>query len=291
MRDGKVKGRLRCARRMACHSGAMLRSILLALDDTPGAQAARDMAFALARRHGARLTALVVLDRPHTLDEAEPVPVGGSAFATRRNAALARAVEEEAARVLAEAREAAQGFAFAVERSEAAPEEALLAAGAAHDLVVIGRDSTLGREACDDGLAPVIEALVQDGARPLLVVPPGPAPLDGPVLAAAQPGLASQRALQLFALLGLGRGRAVTVQGFGADPGPVAAYLALHGCEARAVPAEGEAEAILPAGARALGAALLVIGAEPEGGLARLVFGSAAASLLRGAPCPVFIHG
>ncbi|MFL1460701.1 universal stress protein [Roseococcus sp. DSY-14] len=269
----------------------MLRSILLALDDTPGAQAARDLALALARRHGARLTALVVLDRPHTLDDAEPVPVGGSAFATRRNAALARAVEEEAARVLQQAREAAQGFSFTVERSEAAPEEALLAAGAAHDLLVIGRDSTLGREACDDGLAPVIEDLVRDGARPLLVVPPGPAPVDGPVLAAVQPGLASQRALHLFALLGLGQGRGVTVQGFGEDPAPIAAYLVLHGCDAQAVVAEGDPEAILPAAARALGAAMLVIGAEEEGGLSRLVFGSAASALLRAAPCPVFIHG
>lgn len=54
----------------AAHGGgtlhAMLCSILLALDDTPGAIAARDLAFALARRTGAAVTALIVLDRPHT---------------------------------------------------------------------------------------------------------------------------------------------------------------------------------------------------------------------------------
>ncbi len=290
MRPAKVKGGLRCAGRMAWHAGAMLRSILLALDDTPGAVAARDLAFALARAHGARLTALVVLDRPHTLDEAEPVPVGGSAFATRRNAALARMVEEEAARVLAEAQAASGDIAFAVERSEEAPEAALLAAGASHDLLVIGRDSTLGAEACDDGLSPTIEALVRDGARPLLVVPPGPVP-EGPVVLAAAPGLPAQRTAQLFALLGLAAGRRVHVLGFEGDPAPLAAYLALHGCDARAVAVQGEAEAILLAEARTAAASLLVLGAEEEGGLARLIFGSATAALLRAAPCPVFIHG
>lgn len=290
VRRSKVKDRLRCAPRMACDDAPMLRSILLALDDTPGAVAARDLAFALAREHGARLTALMVLDRPHTLGDAGPVPVGGSAFATRRNAALARMVEEEAVRVLAAAEAASEGLRFAVERSEEAPEAALLAAGASHDLVVIGRDSTLGAEACDDGLSPTIEALIRDGARPLLVVPPGPVP-EGLVVAAARPDLPSQRTLHLFALLGLGQGRAVRLLGFGTDPAPLAAWLALHGCDARGVAVEGDPEAILLAEARAAPASLLVLGAEEEGGLARLVFGSATAALLRSAPCPVFIHG
>ena len=86
----------------------MLRSILLTLDDTPGAMAARDLAFALAREHGARVTALVVLDRPHTLDSRQSVPIGGASFATRRNAALAAQVEAEAAKV-PEARPAGVG--------------------------------------------------------------------------------------------------------------------------------------------------------------------------------------
>ena len=55
----------------------MLHSILVALDDTPGAVAARDVAIALARHTGAALTAAVILDRPHTESENEPIPLGG----------------------------------------------------------------------------------------------------------------------------------------------------------------------------------------------------------------------
>lgn len=274
----------------------MLRSILLALDDTPGALAARDLAFALAREHGARVTALVVLDRPHTLDSHEPVPIGGASFATRRNQALAAQLEAEAASVVEAAHLASAGLAFDVVRRPEAPEAALLAEGAFHDLVVIGRDSTLGREACDDGLSPTIEALVRDGARPLLVVPPpsltaGLVP-GGPVLMAEAAGLPTQRTLHLFALLGLGRDRPIRVFSMAGNGEALAGYLRAHGLDVQGVTiVQEDGHAQLLDEARRLQAALLVIGAEEEGGLARLVFGSETARLLRASPCPVFIHG
>ena len=267
----------------------MLRSILVALDDTPGAAAARDLAFDLARRKGARVTGLLVLDRPHTLDSHEPVPLGAGVFAARRNAALAAAVEAEAVRVLDEARAAAHGIAFTVARSEAAPEPALLAEGAAHDLVVIGRDSTLGREDTEDGLSPTIEALIRDGARPLLVVPPAPA-RGGPVLVVQEATLPSQRTLQLFLLLGLAGEASVRLLSFApADAEAMAGYFLAHGVAVEPVRQAGpHADAVL---AEAADASLLVIGAGEEGGLRRLVFGSETGRLLRAATCPVFIHG
>ncbi|MCX8132761.1 MAG: universal stress protein [Roseococcus sp.] len=274
---------------------AMLRSILLALDDTPGALAARDLAFALARKTGAGLTAAIVLDAPHTRDLHEPVPLGAGAFAVHRNAKLAEAVEQEAEQVLAAARAAGQDLRFEVVRREEAPEPALLAEGARHDLIVIGRDSTLGREASEDGLSPCIEALIADGVRPLLVVPPGVAPdAAGPVLLGYRETAAAMRTVQLFALLGLGRESEVKLLDFSpegrAGPG-IAGYLARHGCAASAARAEGEEHDVLLAEARSLPARLLVLGAEEEGRLARLILGSATARLLRAAPCPVFIHG
>lgn len=270
----------------------MIRSILLSLDDTPCAIAARDLAFALARRTGAAVTAVLVLDRPHTMDTREPVPVGGAAFAERRNARIAAALEAEAASVLAAAREAAGELPFDVVRRAEAPEPALLAEGAAHDLIVIGRDCTLGREQAEDGLSPTVEALIRDGARPLLVVPPEAPPAAGPVLVGYDGSLPAMRTLQLFALLGLAEDSPVKLLDFseGATAAPLG-YLARHGLRAEGAAAEGDAHDILLAEARSLPARLLVLGADEEGGVARLIFGSATARLLRAAPCPVFIHG
>jgi nucleotide-binding universal stress UspA family protein len=268
----------------------MLRTILVALDDTPGATAARDLAFALARRHGARVTGLLVLDRPHTLDSHEPVPIGAGAFMARRNAALAALVEAEGARVLDAARAAAGDLDLTVARREEAPEPALLAEGAGHDLVVIGRDCTLGREEAGEGLSPTVEALVRDGARPLLVVPPGPA-REGPILVAHEATLPSQRTLQHIALLGLAGEGGVRLLSFTPAPetAAMAAYLRSHNIQAEAVHARGEVtDALL---AEAGTASMLVLGAGEEGGLARLFHGNGTARLLRASPCPVFIHG
>ena len=275
----------------------MIRSILVALDDTDGAQRARDLAIAYARRTGAALTMATVLDWPHAKDAHEAVPPGGAAFKERRDAARAKRLEEEAEAAFAACAAAAGQTPFARLRLTDAPEPALLAAGAAHDIIVIGRDSTLGLEDCPDGLAPVIEALLHDGARPLLVVPPGPAPAGETVLLAYDGSIPGMRAVQLFALLGLAGEMTVRVLSVAEDRAAATAmaevaagYLRAHGLAAEALGIEGShpVDAIL-AEATALPARLLVMGAYENSGLRTLFTGSATRRLLRAAPCPVFV--
>ncbi|MGK7866474.1 universal stress protein [Falsiroseomonas sp. E2-1-a20] len=281
----------------------MLRSILVALDDTPGAKAARDAAFALSRRSGAVLTAAVVLDRPHTQSEHEFVPIGGAAFKARRDAALAKRAAEDATVALAECAQAAAGHPYTELQLDDAPEPALLRAGATHDLLVIGRDSTLGLEATEDGVAPVIERLLMDGARPLLVIPPGSVPVDsvpaeGPVLVGYDASIPAMAALQLFALLGMGEGAPVRVASAAetreaalAMAEEACTYLRRHGLDATPMALVGDRPAdLLLAEAEGLRARLLVVGSYEESGLRRLFTGSATHVLLQRATCPVFIH-
>lgn len=277
----------------------MLRSILVALDDTPGAQSARDAAFALARRTGAALTAAVVLDNPHTRSEHEFVPIGGAAFKARRDEALAARAEADAATAFTACAAIAGDTPYTELRLTDAPEPALLRAGATHDLVVVGRDSTLGREETADNVAPVIEQLLMDGARALLVVPPGAVlAAEGPVLVGYDASIPAMAALQLFALLGLAEGSPVRVASAAADRETAlamaeegCAFLRRHGIEAAPLALAGGRPAdLLLAQAEALGARLMVLGAFEESGLRRLVTGSATHVLLREARCPLFIH-
>ena len=274
----------------------MLRSILLALEDTDGGIAARDYALALARHTGAALTAAVILDRRDLTDAYEAVPPGASAFKERRDAALLRQAQEAGAAAVAALLEAAGDLPFTVEELAEAPTPALLAAAGAHDVLIVGRDSRLGREAAEDGLAPAIEALLHDRTRPLLVVPPG-ARFD-PAAAAlvaydGSPG--ALRAVQLFALLGLGRGGA-TVLSVADDEakaaalaGTAAGFLQRHDVRAKALPVIGThpVEALL-AEAAAMPAGMLVMGAFEHTGLRALFTGSATKHLLRRAPCAIF---
>jgi nucleotide-binding universal stress UspA family protein len=193
-------------------------------------------------------------------------------------------------------REAAVDFPFAVQELAAAPAPALLTAAGAHDLLIVGRDSSLGRETAEDGLAPTIEALLHDRTRPLLVVPPGARfdPAASALVAYdASPG--AMRAVQLFALLGLGRAGA-TVLSVADDEakaaalaGTAAGFLQRHDVPAKALPVIGThpVEALL-AEAAAMPAGMLVMGAYEHMGLRALFTGSATKHLLRRAPCAIF---
>jgi nucleotide-binding universal stress UspA family protein len=274
----------------------MLRSILLALDDTEGAIAARDYALALARHTGAALTAAVLMDRPGVTAAHEAVPPGAAAFKERRDAALLRQARAEAEEALAGLRQAADGMPFTVQTLEASPAEALLAAAGGHDMLVVGRDSTLGREEAEDGLSPTIEALLHDRTRPLLVVPPG-ARFDpaASALVAFDGSPGALRAVQLFALLGFGACGA-TVLSVADDEakaaalaGTAAGFLQRHDVPAKALPVIGThpVEALL-AEAAAMPAGMLVMGAYEHSGLRVLLTGSATKHLLRRAPCAIF---
>ena len=274
----------------------MLRSILLALDDTEGAIAARDYALALARHTGAALTAAVLMDRPGVTAAHEAVPPGAAAFKERRDAALLRQARAEAEEALAGLRQAADGMPFTVQTLEASPAEALLAAAGGHDMLVVGRDSTLGREEAEDGLSPTIEALLHDRTRPLLVVPSG-ARFDpaASALVAFDGSPGALRAVQLFALLGFGACGA-TVLSVADDEakaaalaGTAAGFLQRHDVPAKALPVIGThpVEALL-AEAAAMPAGMLVMGAYEHSGLRVLLTGSATKHLLRRAPCAIF---
>ncbi|CAH0224918.1 universal stress protein [Roseomonas sp. CECT 9278] len=275
----------------------MIRSILVALDDTDGARRARDLAIDLAHRTGASLTAATVLDWPHVRDAHEAVPAGAAAFKERRDAARTRRAEEEAEAAFAACTAAAGDMRFTRLRLTDAPEPALLAAGVSHDLIVIGRDSTLGLEDCPDGLAPVIEALLHDGARPLLVVPPGPPVTAGGVLVGYDGSIPAMRAIQLFALLGLAGDLPVTVLSVAETRAEAtrlaeeaAGYLRAHGMAAQPLALDGArpVDALLTEAA-AMPARLLVMGSFETSGLRALFTGSATRRLLHAAPCPVFV--
>ncbi|WP_137180539.1 universal stress protein [Roseomonas sp. AR75] len=274
----------------------MLRSILVALDDAPSAVAARDLAISYARRTGAKLTVAVVLDRPHTRSDHEAVPLGAGAFKEHRDAMLTAQAEAEAQKALADCAAAAHGLDYTVLRLEDAPAPALAKAGAAHDLIVLGRDCTLGREQADGGVAPVIEDLLRDGARPLVVVPAGwQAPGTGPVICAYDGSAPAREAFHLFALLDLAGDAPVRVAALGgseADARKLAeeGVTCLRGLKAEAVPLTGNdvAEAVLGE-VRRSGARALVMGAFGGSSFIRMLVGSTTDVLLRDCPVPIFV--
>jgi nucleotide-binding universal stress UspA family protein len=273
----------------------MIRSILAVLDDTPGAMKARDAAIAFARRTGAQLTAAVVLDDPHAAGAVEAVPPGAGAFLERRNAALAKRLAEEADAALDACRAAAGSLGFETLVLHDAPAEALIQASARHDVVVVGRDSSLGMEETRRGVAPSIEALLLRGAKPVLIVPPEAERTEGPVLVGYDGSVPAMRAVHAYALLRPLDAEVVVVS-VGADraageatAADAVALLQRHGFSARPLGLGGSRPIdLILAETATLAPRLLVMGAFEEGGLRTWLFGSGTRKLLREATCPLF---
>lgn len=264
----------------------MIRSILLALDDTPGSDAARLWTGNLAARCGARVTGLVLLDRRHLFDPAHP---------EHGPADLLERAHARAETVLAALRHDIPG---AAAECLDAPEGRLRHETHGHDLLVIGTDAAVNGNALEDGISPRLGRLVRDGSRPVLAVPPG-APRTGPVLVAYDGSVPCQRSLHMAVLLGLLDGQSVHIVSV-ADQAAQGAALACqahqllgpHGitAETRGLQAEHPVEAVMAEAGR-LGAAMLVIGAFAHGhSLRARGTQSATARLLRDAPCAVFLH-
>jgi hypothetical protein len=176
--------------------------------------------------------------------------------------------------------------------SRQAPEPGLRQAMEAHDVLVIGRDSTLGAEPADGGIAPAVLRLSYEIGRPLLIVPP-PAPAEGRELLARERDIFFQRTIHMCLLQGLFHGLKVkpyTLAGGKEGPGVgLTAVLEKYDidCEAEE-DVEGRVTDRMLAQAPAEQAGLIVSG--EFGRVAPGRFPSVAAAKAFNAHCAIFVY-
>lgn len=276
----------------------MLRSLLVALDDTPAGAAAIEFALRLANIHKARLRGLSVIDRDFI---APPSPGRAGAMFYKERADAARLAE-------ARSRDEILGKAFVETCARAGigadcafedgvPLASLQAASNPHDAIVMGRDSDLHDEAAD-GCADTVRKLLKETPRPLIVVPAG-APAPKRALVAYDGSIPSARALQLFALLGVAHGLEVHVLAVHVDlavararADEAARYLGLHGTasQAHGVDSKADPADIVAAEIRSREIGLVAMGAYGHEGLRAKLLGSFTTKLLTGSPAALFVH-
>jgi len=276
----------------------MLRSVAVALDDGPGSLEARRIAVATAKRLGASVVGLALLDLPD-LAPIEPSRAGASAFKAHRDQVVVEEARGKLAALAASLREeaAAAGVAVEILDTEGSVQEGMLEAAQVADLLVVGADCDfLFTEEAE--LAEGLRELLHDTPRPLLLCPAIPGPV-GPVVVTLDGSAAGLRALFLFALLGLGQGSEVAVVAFDEDLEVArrraeqgAKLLGRHDVPARieAVGLDGERiEVALLREVRRHSPGLLVMGSLAPRGLWGRLFGDRTGELLEAAGCPVFV--
>ncbi|NOY44271.1 MAG: universal stress protein [Deltaproteobacteria bacterium] len=174
----------------------MIRRILVVLAGTRFTPSAIRIALDLARRHGAELTGLAVLDR-RKLDSVGPVPAGASAHAERLRAHRFGVRREQVAAAVRDFRQAceAAGVIYGVEEGDV--NDLITSRSRYHDLTVFGLRSllegSLGAEHSEAALA----RLIGDGVRPILAVAEELRPIRRALIAYSG-SVGSARAMRCF---------------------------------------------------------------------------------------------
>jgi nucleotide-binding universal stress UspA family protein len=287
----------------------MLKSILVALDGSASSLRAARIALALSRRHGAHVKGLGIVNSAW-IQRPEPVPVGGTAL---KKALDLRALESANERVEAvldlfrqEARDA-EAASLEAEIARGNPLDVIETAAVAHDLVVIGRNSRFDVDEDMQDVPQSVDRVIRGEPRPMLLVPPsangnGENEIAGPTLIAFDGSPAASRALHMFALLGIGRDRAVKVLTVNPSSEQAATETAVRACAllerhgftqvepmGLGNPEAGRpAEAILEA-AKVIHAGMIVMGAYGHSGI-RELFGSCTRDVLNNSTAVLFLH-
>ncbi len=277
-----------------------MRSILVTVDDTPSAIAARGLAVALARLRGAEVRGVTALD-VGDLDRVEPVPLGGARHAYDRLRHREKLASERRARIaelpaLFQRSLADAGIRAACSTLETDIRGELLGMIETCDLVVSGRDAEFHLEALE-GVTPLVEYIIAKGCRPVVVC--GPERVEGgPVLVAYDGSAPAAKALQLATLTGMfesTRAHVVTTARERAAAMTVAeragAYLSSHGIAADLDVVESNYPLeVLSKRASEIRARMLVMGAFGHRGIREILFGSTTRGLFDQVPVPLFIY-
>jgi nucleotide-binding universal stress UspA family protein len=275
-----------------------LSDILVHVDASPRAQMRLDIAAALARQHGAHLTALQVIDVAVPVMAMGDGGGGGAVIAElmeqMRQSALAAGVKLKAAFETALAREGIMGEWRQVEGTTT---EILALHGRYVDLLVMGQDDP------ESDNADLLETVLFDSGRPVLAIPfAGSFKTIGKrVLVGWNASREATRALH-DALPLIAKAETATIflanpkRGLGAhgeEPGAdIARHLARHGLKvevAKVIADDVSDSALLLNHASDMGADLVVMGAYGHSRLREFILGGVTRSLLREMTVPVLL--
>jgi nucleotide-binding universal stress UspA family protein len=282
----------------------MLRRILIGLDNTESSVAALRLGVRWARRTGATLVGLALVDEPgiRAIEPASPVggkpgidPVYYIGYQPRLDEA-----KHQAQRL--SDRFAGRCDLEGVEHQQltriGSPDEQIRDEALNCDLTLLGRGSQFRFIAGDDEADDTLKRVLKDAQHPVVAVPRTTSP-DGPIVIAFDGGLEAMRALSALMTTGLCESSdGVHIISVGASVSEAVKHaeqarklLSDHRIDADVHVVsrpESPAEVILEQVSR-LKAGLLVMGAYPQPALLEFFLGSVTGTMLDACPVPLFL--
>jgi nucleotide-binding universal stress UspA family protein len=275
----------------------MVRSMVVGLDGSAYSTAAVELGLCWAQRYEAVLVGLGVIDAP-TICQAQPVPLGATAYKVQRDARLladahhtvAQFVEHYAQRC-AEARVRCQ-----VRQEVGSPAECLLLEAQRDDLIVLGQQ-TFFHFATQDTPDDTLSVVVKQSPCPVVAIP-ATLPEGRAVVVAYDGSRHATRALHMFQALELASASDVHVvcvdaQQERATSCAARAVAFLHGhnigAQAHALATSASPAQVILEQVHQVEASVLVMGAYGRSPLRELFGTSLTSTMLRESPVPLFL--
>ena len=275
----------------------MLRTVLVALDESSYADSATTLALEWGTRFGASLLGLGILDKP-SITAPEPVPLGASSFRKGLEEQRLHNAQEHVLGLLSRFQErcAAAGVTARVLEDVGDPTRCILKHAHRCDVIILGYEAQFHFEA-QDAPDTVRAKVLRRSPRPIAVVPRELRTGSGVVVAYGG-GREVSRTLQMLQLLGLAGDEVIHLVSVsrsdnnGFAPAELAAeFLEAHGARYQLHFLKSDmspADAILEQ-VRILQPRLLVMGAHAHHPLRDLFATSVTRAVLSDCPVPVLI--
>jgi len=275
-----------------------MRSILVALDESPATARAVDLALRWGVRFDASVRGIGVLAED-AVNPPEAVPIGGEAFRQDRTETNIEQMKRELDALIdafgSRCRESGVRCETCQRRGDFANE--MIAEGMAHDVTIVAREPAFG---IDKGNAPArrITHLLEQSPRPVVATSPEPANGEG-VLIACDGSFQSARAIGACVALGLNRLAPVELLCIDRDSReeaercaePAMRFLDSHGADARlnAMCADDPVDEVILHRAHEVDAQLIVMGAYGRPRVLEFFLGSVTQRMLEASPVPLFL--
>lgn len=277
----------------------MIRRVLLGIGGTPFSSVAIQRAVEVARRSGASLTAVTVLDEKR-LARVGPVPLGGGAAASELREHRLNITREQIENALEQLKQccADQGVPVAVHREEGSPFHLMIEYARYHDVAVFGLRSmfeydVLGER--DVEPATFLRDLIEGGVRPLIATSTRLRPIRR-ILMAYSGSVRSAESMQQFVHSQLWADAVLRIlvcehpqdqaEQMLTEAG---VYCRAHGWEPETKYRPGDPKQEILAEAAEWQADMLVIGSSAQSWLAAVFRETTMLHVVRNAECPLFI--
>ena len=276
----------------------MIRSILVALDESKASRFAEKFAVHMAEQCKASITGIGVLDELWMIAP-EAVPIGGAGFKAELDADVLADAKRRIHRLESDFSKLCQATQCAYEVIDAIgiPSDQICRHLTDHDILVVGKDADFHFIPTMGPSAPV-EELMKHNPRPLILT--GTADLKGEdVLVAFDGTRASSKALHMALLMGFlkkSKTHIITVAHTSDEAEaimrPALSLCEKHGIKAHPHPVGSDRKASeeILAYADKMHPSLIVIGAFGHKGIQYLFTGSCAKSLLKYSNYPFFLY-